>query len=113
MNNLFTYISAMKDESPSGLIAEKVLSEQSFEEDGVLTESSELIVTFTNGVSVKQSVEFEHGEVTSGTVCTECWISYEVVAEPKGLYVKPKRKDFINKCQESFWLKINQVQTSA
>ena len=82
MNNLFAYVSAMKDEAPSGLIAEKALSEKSFEEDGILTESSEF------------------------------WISYEVVAEPKGLNVRPKRKGFINKCQESFWLKINQVQTS-
>lgn len=113
MNNLFTYISAMKNESPSDLIAEKALSEQSFEEDGVLTESSELIVIFTNGVSVKQSVEFEHDEAVSDTVCTECWISYEVVAEPTELNVKPKRKCFINQCQESFGLKMNQVQASA
>lgn len=107
MNNLFTYVSAIKSELPNELIVEKILSEESYEDNGVLTENSELIVTFKNGVTVKQSVELDSNIKVSDMTCAECWISYQVILEPEGVNISPKRKNFINKCQESFWLKIN------
>ena len=111
MENIFTYISAIKNESSNELIIERSFSDQSYEEDGILIESSELMVAFVNGVIVKQCIEIDscvaNEIVKSDMVCDECWISYQVVSEPDELNVLPKRKHFINKCQESFWLKIN------
>lgn len=107
MNNLFTYVSAIKSELPNKLIVKKNLSAESYEENGILTENSELIVTFKNGVTIKQSVEFDSNIKVSDMTCAECWISYQVISEPEGVNISPKLKNFTNKCQESFWLKIN------
>ncbi|WP_350225420.1 hypothetical protein [Vibrio parahaemolyticus] len=112
MNNLFTYISAMKGE-PGGLsIVEKVLNKQTSEEDGILTENSELFVKFNNGVAVRKLTERELSVHITESVCEECWISYEVTEQPSTLNIAPKKKNFTNQCQESFWLKINKVQLS-
>lgn len=112
MNNLFTYVSAIKSESLSELIVGKSLSEESYEEDGILTVNSELVVTFENGVTIKQSVEFDSNIKVSNMTCAECWISYQVISEPEGINISPKQKNFINTCQESFWLKINTAKNT-
>ncbi|MEZ8410788.1 hypothetical protein VHE8714_03402 [Vibrio splendidus] len=112
MNNLFTYISAMKNE-PDGLsIVEKVINKQTSEEDGILMENSDLFVKFNNGVAIKKLTERELSGHVTGAVCEECWISYEVTEQPSALNIAPKKKNFTNQCQESFWLKINKVQSS-
>ncbi|MCC4820548.1 hypothetical protein LMH81_28945, partial [Vibrio lentus] len=78
MNNLFTYISAMKEE-PDGLsIVEKTLNKQTFEEDCILMENSDLFVKFNNGVAVRKLTERELSVNMTDAVCEECWISYEV-----------------------------------
>jgi len=75
-----------------------------------LIENSELVVTFIDGVTVKQSIELEDNINASDMICAECWISYEVAPDPEGLNISPKRKHFINRYQEIFWLKINAVK---
>jgi hypothetical protein len=112
MSNLCTYVSAINSELPNELIVEKALSEESFEENGILTENSELVVIFSNGVTIKQSVELDSNIIVPGMACAECWISYEVISEPKEIDISPKQKSFTNKCQESFWLKISAAQAS-
>ncbi|MGF1725352.1 hypothetical protein [Photobacterium nomapromontoriensis] len=112
MNNLFTYISAMKEE-PDGLsIVEKVLNKQSVEENGTLMENSELLVKFDNGVAVRKRTERELSGYITESVCEECWISYDVIEQPSTLNIAPQKKNFTNQCQESFWLKINKVHSS-
>ncbi|MEZ8045957.1 MULTISPECIES: hypothetical protein [Vibrio] len=112
MNNLFTYISAMKEE-PEGLsVVEKVLNKRTFDEDGILMENSELFVKFNNGVAVRKLTERELSGRTTDAVCEECWISYEVTEQPHALNIAPKKKNFTNQCQESFWLKISKAQSS-
>ncbi|WP_298445325.1 hypothetical protein [uncultured Ferrimonas sp.] len=112
MNNLFTYILAMKEE-PEGLsIVEKLCNNQISEEDGVLVENSELFVKFNNGVAVRKLTEQDLSEHITDSVCEECWISYEVIEQPNHLNIVPQRKNFSNQCQESFWLKMNQAQLS-
>ncbi|MFC1236188.1 hypothetical protein [Vibrio sp. F74] len=112
MNNLFTYISAMKEE-PDGLsIVEKVFNKQASEEEDILLENSELFVKFNNGVAVRKLTERELSGHITDAVCEECWISYEVTEQPSNLNIVPKRKNFTNQCQESFWLKINKMQSS-
>lgn len=110
MNNLFTYVSAMKEELDGLSIIERVHTQQTTEEDGLLIEHSELLVTFNNGVGVRKLTERELSDHDSDTVCEECWISYEVTEQPITLNITPKKKHFTNQCQESFWLQINKAQ---
>ena len=93
MNNLFTYISAMKEEPDCLSIVEKVLNKQTSEDDGILMENSELFVKFNNGVTVRKLTERELSGHITDAVCEECWISYEVTEQPSALNIAPKKKE--------------------
>ncbi|AGH81644.1 hypothetical protein PCNPT3_08530 [Psychromonas sp. CNPT3] len=112
MNNLFTYVSAINDSDAGEFVVERKRVEESEEHDGIITYYSEQIVKFKNGVIIKQCVEkdanFSHPEV----VCEECFINYDVLFEPDNYDITPKQKNFINHCQEIFWLKISAVQST-
>jgi len=111
MNNLFTYILAMNEGSDCLTFAEETNRAQTLEEDGVITESSELTAKFINGVTIRKLTELKSSAHFSEVVCEECWISYEVIEQPNTINIKPKKKNFTNKCQEAFWLKIKKVQS--
>jgi len=112
MNNLFSYVSALKESDPLLPITAQRTADNSYTDDGVEISSSEVITEFANGVTLKQQIEFDSSEQPYKQVCAECWISYEVLFEPENVTVRPKKKSFINSCQESFWLKINKSQLS-
>eukprot|EP00764_Aduncisulcus_paluster_P010825 gnl/Carplike_NY0171/3894_a5253_395.p1 GENE.gnl/Carplike_NY0171/3894_a5253_395~~gnl/Carplike_NY0171/3894_a5253_395.p1 ORF type:complete len:114 (+),score=5.49 gnl/Carplike_NY0171/3894_a5253_395:28-369(+) len=107
MNDLYLYVSLIKNSNSDSFVVDRTSTGDVSEADGVLTEYIEQTVTFENGVIIKQCVEFEQGEVAPDVVCAECWISYEVLSEPSGLDIWPKRKSFVNQCQEAFWLKMS------
>ncbi|AKH21861.1 hypothetical protein [Sedimenticola thiotaurini] len=107
MNKLATYISAIKNGTPDKLIADRQLKEERVKDDDLVTEYREQTVRFVNGVTIQQSIEVDLDNTVQSSACPECWISYKVVAEPADLNIVPKRKVFVNACQESFWLKIN------
>ncbi|MBD1577009.1 MULTISPECIES: hypothetical protein [Vibrio] len=111
MNNLFNYVAAIKNDETHKIKKWECKSEELNEEDGVVTEIKEYDFFFHNGVVIKQSIEREIGEMDSDLVCQECFISYELISEPTSLDIRPKRKNFINICQESFWLKINKTHS--
>lgn len=115
MNNLSTYVAAINQvvvnkAASNEFITEQLFATDSSEDDGIVTESTERLVTFANGVQVKQTIEFDDVEEDADVVCAECWISYAVISAPEGLMIQPQRKHFINKCQEAFWLKMQRAQ---
>ncbi|MGL1956797.1 MAG: hypothetical protein OCD00_05710 [Colwellia sp.] len=110
MNNLFTYVSTINSPYAGKFVVERKTVKESVENDGIITNYSEQIVKFRNGVIIKQCVEKDGIFSNSEVVCEECFINYEVLFEPDNYDVKPKRKSFINHCQETFWLKISAVQ---
>lgn len=110
MNKLVTYISAIKTGSPEGLISDRQLQEDKRQDDGLITTCTEQTVSFVNGVTIRHSMEIDQDDDNHLAACPECWISYEVVSAPPGLNISPRRKVFVNQCQEAFWLKINTVQ---
>lgn len=112
MNDLFKYVSALHEENVEFSIAEQVLRESTAIEDGIFVESSELVVQFENGVTLKRQIERDHADRHDDDVCSEYWISYEVVSQPISLDVMPKKKTFTNRCQEAFWLKMNKIQSN-
>lgn len=110
MNQLVTYISAIKTGIPDRLISERQIKEDNLLDDGIVTTCREQTISFVNGVTIRQSMEIDQDVGHHRAACPECWISYEVVSAPPGLDISPKRKVFANKCQEAFWLKINAIQ---
>ncbi|MFV0576605.1 MAG: hypothetical protein ACK5NC_14485 [Vibrio sp.] len=110
MENLFTYIQAIKEDTSKVSILDRVESTASFEQDGIITDTYELTVRFDNGVLLRKTTEQDQLD-DSDSICAECWISYELIESPENLNIRPRKKTFINTCQEAFWLKINQVRS--
>lgn len=112
LNSLFNYVLALEENVAGLSIIETVSDNSCVEDDGVVIEINELVVTFENGVMLKKQTERDHIAQINDEVCSECWITYEVLAQPKGVNVVPNRKNFTNHCQEVFWLKMNKVQAA-
>ncbi|UXI03121.1 hypothetical protein [Photobacterium sp. TY1-4] len=116
MNNLSTYVSALQGKETKVAIVEHQSTQHQCEEDGVIINAVEHIVTFSNGVTLATRQEWDHpdtfSEGVSEDVCTECWITYEITANLQHLPIRPRKKSFANRCQAAFWLKINDVRAA-
>ncbi|MEJ2765266.1 hypothetical protein VV869_15000 [Photobacterium sp. MCCC 1A19761] len=116
MNNLSTYVSALKGKETKVAIVEHQFTQHQCEEGGVTIDSVEHIVTFSNGVTLAMRQEFDHPDTFSEGVpegiCAECWITYEITDNLQYLPIRPRKKSFTNRCQEAFWLKINEVRAA-
>ncbi|MGF1878243.1 hypothetical protein L4D77_23495 [Photobacterium frigidiphilum] len=111
MNDLYTYIAAVKGELTDLELVSHESVDTSYKDQGIEVDCRESLFTFSNGVIIKHCIESELFEANE-QACPECWISYEVISELGNTLVQPKRKTFINHCQESFWLKINKQHVS-
>lgn len=107
MNQLFTYIEAINGVDEKVRIVNKVITNNSYNDQGITVTSFESLLSFSNGVILKHCIEFDELPPSS-EVCAEYWISYEVI-DSSTESVSPMKKTFINKCQESFWLKIQKM----
>lgn len=111
MNDLHFYVAAIVDRNALVTIAKREITEEiTLDDNGEQLCTREQTVTFSNGVVVHQSVDQTFETSLSEAVCAECWISYRVVHEPETMNITPKRKHFINTCQQSFWLNIRRMQ---
>ncbi|HIF9235821.1 TPA: hypothetical protein ACX6QH_002179 [Photobacterium damselae] len=107
---LYNYIAAIKGHNLEQRIASTDIEKYVVNDDGVLVETLIKTVKFEDGVVVQLEEEFEQVHFQEEGVCPECWISYEVLFSPESINISPNKKHFINRCQESFWLKINKAQ---
>ncbi|OMH36145.1 hypothetical protein [Motiliproteus sp. MSK22-1] len=110
MNNLFTYIEAIKSNNEKLRIIDKVEKDLSYCDQGMTVNSTEVLFYFSNGVTLKYCVEFDE-TLQLSEVCPECWISYEVM-DSSTVKITPIRKSFISQCQEVFWLKTQKCRNS-
>jgi len=76
---------------------------QQFPEGENMIEEREILYTFNNGVQILYRMESDTFQADH--VCRECWVSYEVVHDG-GYVISPQKKQFYNRCQERFWLKM-------
>lgn len=106
MNNLCTYIAATKGDVSSVTLESTQSFDKSYTDQDIDVNCIESVFHFTNGVVMKHCSETDLIEISEQT-CPECWISYEVISESGDTRIFPKRKSFINQCQEDFWLKVN------
>ena len=107
MTSLFDYIAAVKSQ-PSPVSISTVERNSVNASDGPEEESW---YRFTNGALIRQQVEFDE-PVDDDQVCQECWISYEVMEQPQSADITPRKKSFTNRCQETFWIKMNRQRQS-
>jgi hypothetical protein len=110
MNQLFFYVTLIKHDPENAFIVDRQSCEEHTSDDWSTSCISEQILTFKNGVKIKQSIEKETEASQPDVACEECFISYEVLTEPSDCEIMPKTKRFINQCQEAFWLKMNTIQ---
>ncbi|MGV3001716.1 hypothetical protein [Vibrio sp.] len=79
-------------------------------DDGITTERTITSFKFSDGVVISKEVEFDHlPEEEPQNVCPEYWLSYQVITNPNSIQIKPFKKTFSNLCQQSFWLKMTNV----
>jgi len=109
MNNLYTYVASKNGEHTQLRLDREESLDKSYIEQDVVVNCFESKCYFSNGVVLKYCNESDLLEENS-QVCPECWISYEVISQPQGMNILPKKKTFINHCQEAFWLKMNKQQ---
>jgi hypothetical protein len=103
MHRLYTYLCAIHAlPSPVKTIKTTETLER-FPEGENMIEEREILYTFNNGVQVLYKMESDTFQ--SDDICRECWISYDVVHDG-GYAISPQKKQFYNRCQESFWLKM-------
>ncbi|CAM3156446.1 hypothetical protein [Moritella viscosa] len=107
MNQLFTYIEAINGVDEKVRIVNKVITNNAYNDQGVTVTNFEALLSFSNGVILKHSIESDELPPSS-EVCPEYWISYEVI-DSSTESVSPMKKTFLSKCQESFWLKIQKT----
>lgn len=112
MNNLCTYIAATKGEINAVSLESSQSIDKSYTDQDIVVNCVESVFQFSNGVVIKYLIESDVTEVNAQT-CPECWISYEVISESTNTHISPKRKTFLNQCQEAFWLKINKNSDNA
>ncbi|BDM65973.1 hypothetical protein NFHSH190041_34250 [Shewanella sp. NFH-SH190041] len=110
MNQLYSYISAI-NQLPSVVSIDHQQQQQQCHTDsiGSLTETDTLY-HFNNGVTVRCQIEQEDpATADSLQSCPECWISYHI-GDSAGLNIHPASKQFYNRCQQTFWLKMQSAQ---
>lgn len=100
----------INDACENEFIVERNVVEELVEDNGIVTQYSEKIVKFSNGVIIKQSIEKDLESLNPEVVCEDSFIDYEVLFEPENYDITPKHKNFINHCQEAFWIKISTAQ---
>ncbi|MEZ8096166.1 hypothetical protein L4D00_15210 [Photobacterium swingsii] len=116
MDNLFTYIAAIKGHSSDVVITNQATHSHQYIDDGVEVNEEQTSYVFNNGVVIQYHSEKDSIDGIAGhaadNVCEECWISYQVLES--GVYaIRPMKKVFNNKCQEAFWVKIQREQQLA
>ncbi|ELP5691542.1 hypothetical protein QTV06_004660 [Enterobacter ludwigii] len=103
MHRLYTYLCAIHALPSSVNTVNKTETLKRFSEGENTIEECEILYVFNNDVQILYRMESEIFQ--SNDVCHECWVSYDVVHDG-GYGISPQKKQFYNRCQENFWLKM-------
>lgn len=91
MNTLFTYILALQQDVSGLSIDEQVCQTHTMVDGDLVTQVSELTVKFNNGVMLHKHLERDLVHTCEAGTCSECWITYQVIAQPDSLRVTPQK----------------------
>ncbi|EBD5983455.1 hypothetical protein QAA20_004128 [Salmonella enterica] len=104
MHRLYTYLCAIHALPSSVKTVNKTETLERFSEGENMIEEREILYVFNNDVQILYRMESDTFQ--SDDVCRECWVSYDVVHDG-GYAISPQKKQFYNRCQENFWLKMH------
>ncbi|WP_305844292.1 hypothetical protein [Photobacterium leiognathi] len=100
MNDLITYIWHNANDSS---IIDRKIQQHTYLEDDVEIHHTEERATFSNGAVMLKTTEFDETlDILDDSVYPECWINYEIITQPQGEVISPKKKVFTSRCQSLF-----------
>ncbi|QXI40674.1 hypothetical protein [Pseudomonas xantholysinigenes] len=76
---------------------------ESWQEQDFTVTAEETTYSFDDGTIIKCLAEQD--SAPSDALCAECWISYEVLAQPRDRTISPGRISFTNACRQAHWLR--------
>ncbi|MFM2478395.1 hypothetical protein [Celerinatantimonas sp. MCCC 1A17872] len=83
----------------------KKLSHQRSQSDEITTEHMIYRYQFEDGALIRMEVEFDN-DADNDALCADEWIDYQVEQQPYDYEISPRQKHFVNRCSQSFWLKM-------
>ncbi|WP_417760505.1 hypothetical protein [Shewanella sp.] len=115
---LYPYIQAMVTASDTTIAAtvpqiiKQCCHGEQISDDWSVLERIERTVVFADGAIIRQvtEVETETDGAAADNICGDDWISYQVLQQPPQANITPLQKQFTNRCQQAFWLKIQVAQ---
>ena len=106
MKHLAAYAATILNQAGTAQILEYTVEESRWQDQGFAVWQQITTYVFDDGAIIRRTVEQD--DFPSDAVCAECWIRYEVLADPASqIHVTPRDKTFDNRCREAFWLKYH------
>lgn len=100
---LAAYVGAIHRQPSPHTLADESVERTSWLDQGIEVRQEVAVYRFADGAVIRRTVEQD--SFPSDLACTECWITYEVLAHgDSGSPIHPVRQVFENACRESFWL---------
>ena len=76
--------------------------------------ATEQYFRFSDGTVIAKQSEMDSEErAECDQVCEEVWLKYQVATQPQAETIVPTQKSFTNRCQQSFWIKMQRQQAGA
>ncbi|WP_025129961.1 hypothetical protein [Pseudomonas sp. PH1b] len=102
-DHLANYVSAILGLSSLHSAHLQSANQESWSDQGFIVTAEEKIYAFDDGALIKRLAEQD--SFPSDALCAECWISYEVLRQPRHATVNPTHISFTNECREAYWLR--------
>ncbi|MDH0303639.1 MULTISPECIES: hypothetical protein [unclassified Pseudomonas] len=103
LDHLANYVSAILGLcSPRAAHLERS-HQETWLDQGFTVTAEEKTYAFDDGTLIKRLAEQDNFPCDGG--CAECWISYQVIRQPRGAVVSPTHISFTNPCREAYWLR--------
>ena len=110
--SLVEYVAAIE-----GLASAKQIINRTTPEIEQLDESlssEEQSFYFADGAVISRQSEVDSDDNEfNDQMCKEVWIRYQVKIHPSINTIHPAQKSFTNRCQQSFWIKMQRQQAEA
>lgn len=101
---LALYVRAICNHPSARAIESRTTQTRVWQEVGFEVVQETATYRFLDGTVVRRTIE-QDSMPAGASVCPECWITYEVVAQGSSAdFVTPARMTFNSACRESFWL---------
>ena len=108
MNSLYRYLHVIAYQEQEGLpsVVKVSSADHSYEDAGTNVTCTASRYEFSDGAIICCTEESDDDE--NDALCAEYWLTYRVLEHPEKV-IEPATKQFTNRCQQAFWLKMQAV----